>query len=210
MGTMKKVYFLICIACAFLLGFVTCFHVTRRAHERKTATTDETKTVTDSMKTVHPTPSEVRDAGFVTVPVRLELKAPAEPTDLPEGKILVYVPESLKTGARQRLRVPETSVSGTEKHDTAFSDTLRAVVPLTQKVYRDSLYTAYVSGYRPRLDSITVRQRTVTVRQTVTQVQPTTKRSRFTFGLTVGAGCGLFTRQPDIFVGAGVTMSLYK
>ena len=37
-------------------------------------------------------------------------------------------------------------------------DTVRDTVylPITQKIYKDSLYTAYVSGYRAKLDSIEV------------------------------------------------------
>lgn len=200
---MKKVYFLICIACAFLLGFVTCFHVTRRAHERKTATAAETETVTDSVKTVHPTPSEVRDAGYEVVTIRLE--ASSKPS--PKGSL--PVPSKGRGDfADDTCGVPTLSLEGTGEAGSV-PDTLLAVrLPLTQKVYRDSLYTAYVSGFRAQLDSITVRQRTVTVRQTVTLPQPTTKRSRFTFGLTVGAGYGLFTRQPDIFLGAGIAVRL--
>lgn len=202
LGTMKKAYFLICIACAFLLGFVTCFYVTRRAHERKTATAAGTETaVTDSVKTMHPTPAEVRDAGCEVVTVSMEAAFnPLQASPIPLQRVGAEIPQA--SSAKTPLLLERTGEVG------SVSDALRAVIPITQKVYRDSLYTAYVSVFRAQPDSITVRQRTVTVHQTVTLPQPTTRRSRFTFGLTVGAGYGLFTRKPDIFVGAGVIVRL--
>ena len=77
-------------------------------------------------------------------------------------------------------------------------------LPITQCVYHDSDYTAYVSGYRPHLDSISVRLRTVTVRQTVTRRQP------LKLGITAGAGYGVLSRRPDIFVGIGLTWNPFR
>lgn len=64
-------------------------------------------------------------------------------------------------------------------------DTVRDTVylPITQKIYKDSLYTAYVSGYRAKLDSIEVYSKTRTM-----FIREQAKRKRF--GLGVQAGCG--------------------
>lgn len=152
-----------------------------------------TKTEAVTMeKASNPMPLKERSAGTVTVPVRLEAKEPAEPTDIPEGTILVYTPTA---------HVGDTLA---ENNGASFPDTLRAAVPLTQKEYRDSNYTAWVSGFMPRLDSIEVRSKVITVRQTVT------KRNAFSIGLTGGMGYGVFTKKPDVWVGVGVTWNILR
>lgn len=55
----------------------------------------------------------------------------------------VYVPEKSVLGTQDSLNVPESGEVGTQ-----------VVLPITQKVYEDSLYKAWVSGYNPRLDSL--------------------------------------------------------
>ena len=85
------------------------------------------------------------------------------------------------------------------------SDTVWATVPRTQKRYEDSTYTAWVSGYEARLDSIEVYRKTMFV----TKTQTVTKRNSFSVGLTGGVGYGVFTRKPDVWVGVGVTLRLF-
>lgn len=154
---------------------------------------------TDTAFMAAPVASSSGRAGVVAVPVRVALEAPAEPADLPGDTILVFAPATSQdgdgTGDTATLRgLPAP----------AFPDTLRAVVPLTQKEYRDSNFTAYVSGFMPRLDSIEVRSRTITIRQTVT------KYHTFNVGLTGGVGYGLFNKKPDVFVGVGATLRIFK
>lgn len=55
------------------------------------------------------------------------------------------------------------------KHDTV-DNTAVVQVPITQaKYHEDSLYTAWVSGYKPNLDSIKVFSKTVTNTTTITK-----------------------------------------
>ena len=77
---------------------------------------------------------------------------------------------------------------------------------VVQRTYTDdSIYTAYVSGVLvdslPRLDSITVKQRTITI--TIDTERIITKSKRFTHGIQGGAGYGLTTHRPDIYIGYG-------
>lgn len=77
---------------------------------------------------------------------------------------------------------------------------------VVQRTYTDdSTYTAYVSGVLvdslPRLDSITVKQRTITI--TIDTERIITKRKRFTHGIQGGAGYGIITHRPDIYLGYG-------
>ena len=84
-------------------------------------------------------------------------------------------------------------------------DTVRDTVYLsiTQKIYKDSLYTAYVSGYRAKLDSIEVYSKTRTM-----FVRERAKRKRF--GLGVQAGYGFSRNKVSPYVGVGVSYNLWE
>lgn len=84
---------------------------------------------------------------------------------------------------------------GDTVHDTVF-----VYIPISQKVYKDSLYTAWVSGYRAKLDSIEVYQKTQTV-----YIRDKLKRKRFGVGVQLGFGypCGMYA-------GIGVSYNLFQ
>jgi len=74
--------------------------------------------------------------------------------------------------------------------DTLFvRDTILVEVPITQREYQDSTYHAYISGYKPNLDSIEVFQRTMIV-NTITTEKVVVNGSKWviTAGLNVGVG----------------------
>lgn len=88
-----------------------------------------------------------------------------------------------------------------------------STVPLAvvQRTYSDdSTYTAYVSGIKyeelPKLDSISVRQRTIVreIERTITIHE----QKPLTIGLQVGAGYGVINHQPDIYIGIGFQLNL--
>lgn len=89
------------------------------------------------------------------------------------------------------------------------TDTMRigdTVVYREQAYYEDSLYRAWVSGYRPRLDSLQIFQRTVY--QTVTNDiyhTITPKKKRWGLGLQVGYGY-----PSGIYAGIGVSYNLFQ
>lgn len=84
-------------------------------------------------------------------------------------------------------------------------DTVRDTVylPITQKIYKDSLYTAYVSGYRAKLDSIEVYSKTRTM-----FIRERAKRKRC--GLGVQAGYGFSGNKVSPYVGVGVSCNLWE
>lgn len=98
-----------------------------------------------------------------------------------------------------------TATGGEEVGKIGSNDTVWATVPRTQKRYEDSTYTAWVSGYEPRLDSIEVYRRTVFM----TKTETATSRKRLSLGLTGGFGYGVITRKPDVWLGVGVTWRLW-
>ncbi len=80
---------------------------------------------------------------------------------------------------------------------------------VVQRMYSDdSTYTAYVSGVAidsfPRLDSISVKERSIIIEHIVERVRTTTKQKRLTWGVQTGVGVGVMTRQPDIYIGIGM------
>ncbi|WP_092112613.1 DUF6808 domain-containing protein [Prevotella sp. KH2C16] len=91
----------------------------------------------------------------------------------------------------------KTAAEGSETPQDSLSDSVRVSIPITQEVFADSGYKAWVSGYRPRLDSIQIYRSTITVTKTVE------RRRRLSWGLTGGVGYGLVNGKPDIFIGIG-------
>jgi hypothetical protein len=92
-------------------------------------------------------------------------------------------------------------LQGKNVQRSTFNDSMAVV----QREYSDdSTYTAYVSGllYQdwPKLDSITVRQRTIT--NTVTQTVTLLKRqSRFTLSAGIGYGYGIRYKGFEPYIG---------
>lgn len=81
------------------------------------------------------------------------------------------------------------------------SDSVKVQIPISQKVYEDTLYRAYVSGYEPNLDSITIKQKTTYITHTIRD-----KESRFRIGLQ--AGYGLTPKGMQPYVGVGLSYRL--
>ena len=89
--------------------------------------------------------------------------------------------------------------------DSIVHDTLS--VPVVQRTYTDdSTYTAYVSGLQydsfPRLDSITVQQRNIY--HEIERTIAVEHKRRLRLGVQAGAGIGVFSRKPDIYIGIGL------
>lgn len=117
----------------------------------------------------------------------------------------IYEPvatESVQTG--RTVLVPYIL---TERDTLRERDTLMVPVEIEQKRYDDSLYTAWVSGYEPALDSICLHQREVvtTITKTITKPAP-----RISVGIQAGAGYGIFNRKADVYVGVGVQWRIFK
>lgn len=86
--------------------------------------------------------------------------------------------------------------------DTLGSDSISVEIPITQKLYQDSTYQAWVSGYKPSLDSLRIFQPITTITHTVTntEVQYKTKR----WGIGVQAGIGLTPNKVEPYIGIGI------
>lgn len=135
----------------------------------------DTVIVTDTLRVVEPVEVE-RERLVTRWRVKAALHSPLQTTDEPDGSTEAPLPSD---------------------------DSVEVELPITQKVYGDSTYKAWVSGYRPSLDSIEVYRKTVTIERTLVQ-----KPKRWSIGVTGGYGYGLLHGRPDVFVGVGVSYRL--
>lgn len=78
-------------------------------------------------------------------------------------------------------------------------DSVFVEVPIEQKVYSDSNYTAWVSGYHPRLDSISITHQEVSFHKLVNN----NGSKRLYLGIQVGYGITPRGMQP--YLGLGVS-----
>lgn len=94
-------------------------------------------------------------------------------------------------------------------HDTIDTSMVVADVPITQKEYSDdSTYTAWVSGYRPSLDSINIyRKSVITNKETVIKKKDI---HRFGIGPVVYGGYNFGTKKLDYGVGIGVSYHILE
>jgi hypothetical protein len=111
--------------------------------------------------------------------------------------------DSTKTGEIVYIRIPypsgcQSDVRGQDPGSDlpghcpltspAAPDSIEIPIPIEQKRYEDSLYTAWVSGYQPALDSIRIYHPEITTTITKTIVQ---KAPRLSLGLSVGPGVSI-------------------
>ncbi len=85
----------------------------------------------------------------------------------------------------------------------SLGDSAEVEVPISQSVYKGDSYTAYISGYRPRLDSIDIFRPVNTV---FSATEPPKKR--FALGLSAGYAATPAGLQP--YVGIGITLKLWE
>lgn len=83
------------------------------------------------------------------------------------------------------------------------SDSAEVEIPITQKKYSDTTYTAWVSGFSPALDSIHVHPR----REVVT-VTNTVRGKPKRWGVGVHAGYGVTPHGLQPYIGVGVNYSI--
>ena len=107
-------------------------------------------------------------------------------------------------GNNEEQNIPQSDNKVSEN----IPDSADVVVPITQKVYEDSTYTAYVSGYCARLDSLIFRMPREVTTITNTHYQ---KPKRWSIGIQVGYGMTLKgTPQFAPYVGIGVSYNLFS
>ena len=159
-------------------------------------------TFVDTIPYYKPVPKEEKPLGNITA------KLPVSVPKLPES--VQKFPESDKKlqDSVQNFgkSVPENHFEDMDEKVTP--DSAEVIVPITQTVYEDSTYTAYVSGYRASLDSLIFRMPREVTTITNTHYQ---KPKRWSVGIQVGYGMTLKgTPQFAPYVGIGVSYNLFS
>ena len=116
--------------------------------------------------------------------------------------IIVEKPVIKKVEIIDTLLLPVPITDTLMLHDTVFVH-----LPIEQRQYSDPRYTAWVSGYRPQLDSIRIYQQ----REFITkEIKTVTKSKRWGIGLQAGYGVSLHEGQiqPGPYIGVGLYYSL--
>lgn len=126
--------------------------------------------------------------------------APAMKADTAYVNHVVREPAAVESVYVDRIRVKfyllDKVVHDTDSVVRVDTITKEVIIPITQKVYKDSAYTAWVSGYRPSLDSIKVTNSVVT-----RDVVRPAKR----WGVGIQGGVGITPKGVQPYVGVGVS-----
>lgn len=163
----------------------------RACGRHETTAVTDTVTVYDTIKVRKPVAVDSTVIRYQTVTV------PAAPIQHPQP----YPSTPLEN---QIVRITEHDTVTIALTDTVH-DSVSMQLPITQKVYADSTYKAYVSGFMPSLDSIFIRQRTDVITNTV---YLNARRKRWGIGLSAGYGYGLDGRRLTPFVGLSLNYNL--
>ena len=89
----------------------------------------------------------------------------------------------------QATRVPKEHLRDLTEM-TKGSDSVDVTLPITQRTYRDSNYTAWVSGYQPKLDSIHTYNKMVYTTRTIERTITKPPR-KWGIGINAGYGYGI-------------------
>ena len=118
--------------------------------------------------------------------------------------IFVEKPVIKKVEIIDTLRLPVPITDTLMLHDTVLVH-----LPIEQRQYSDPRYTAWVSGYRPQLDSIHIYQRTEYITKEIKMV---TKPKRWGLGLQAGYGVLLHNGQvfPAPYIGVELSYSIFS
>lgn len=200
MEKVKNIALLLFLAVFIASLCLNVHHYTMREQEpyRDTIRT----TFVDTIPYYKPVPKEEKPLGNITA------KLPVSVPKLPEN--VQKFPES---GKNLQDSVQKFGKSVPDDHfedmgEKVTPDSADVVVPITQTVYEDSTYTAYVSGYRASLDSLIFRMPREVTTITNTHYQ---KPKRWSIGIQVGYGMTLKgTPQFAPYVGIGVSYNLFS
>lgn len=184
---MRKTIFLILII--LLIGsIVVNLYQWQRPILCENSSPIDTIVIFDTIPYIAPQPKDSDVVGYVT-----------ERLPIVDGKEDNFPTKSISEFPESEQKFPE---SGEILQDSvgyfskSIPDSADVVIPITQKVYEDSTYKAFVSGYKASLDSFYIYPQTkiITIRE---------KPKRWHIGITIGYGITPKGFQP--YLGLGCT-----
>ena len=136
-----------------------------------------------------------------------------------DSLVIRYITEKLPISTENEYLGTETGDFSTESSNFStengniaqenIPDSAAVEIPITQKVYEDSLYRAYVSGYNPSLDSLIIFPRHDITTVTNGYTYPKSRQKRWGIGIHVGYGMTMSnTPQFSPYIGFGISYNL--
>lgn len=122
--------------------------------------------------------------------------------------LLVYDTIFVEKPVIKKVEIIDTLLLTVPITDTLMlHDTVLVHLPIEQRQYSDPRYTAWVSGYRPQLDSIQIYQQTQHITK---EVKVATKPKRWGIGLQAGYGVSFSNKQIKAtpYIGIGISYNI--
>ena len=197
----KRLKYIVCIL--FLMLFIAtslCLNVHQCSNRNVEPYMDTIRTtIVDTIAYYKPILKDSTVINYVTV----RLPKADDKEDNFTNKTVTKLPESVQKFPESDKNLQD-SVQNFSK--SVPEDSVTVQIPITQKVYEDSTYTAYVSGYRASLDSLVFKM----PREVIT-IKEYSKPKRWSVGVQVGYGVTLKgTPQFAPYVGIGVSYNLFS
>ena len=155
----------------------------------------DTTTYVDTLVYYQPVP---RDSAVVRYETRWLALAEKPDTDV-SGTV---VDEPYADAQRNVAIGVDTLVNDVAANDMP-PDSVRVIVPITQKSYETDEYKAWVSGYEPNLDSIFVFPKSTVIHEH--SYKPPNK---WHIGITGGYGYGFKSKQAEPYIGISITYTI--
>ena len=121
-----------------------------------------------------------------------------------DSAVIRFVTQTLPISKRHS-ELGKDTVTDVLRAEVDKPDSVSVEIPIMQKSYETDRYRAYVSGFRPSLDSIFVYDRTEVITNTITVNK---KPPAIQVGVIGGYGYGFTSRDFQPFVGIGLSWRL--
>lgn len=189
---MKKAF--VILLCVLLgLSVALNFYQYEIRIERYEDIVSDTITVYDTIPYIKPNPTDSTLLGYVTAKLPVSVpKVERLDTQIKKDSVPKFGEEiNFLTKIDNKGNSPDISAN--------FPDSVNVQIPITQKVYEDSTYKAYISGYNASLDSFYIYPQTKIL---------TIKEKPKRWHLSVSAGYGITPKglQPCLMVGVSYTI----
>lgn len=137
--------------------------------------------------------------------IKWEEKTDTSPNHVSETKTkVVSVPFVVVVGDKNKRSPPGTdTIYLSDKKDSAVN------IQLTQKVYKDSNYVAYVSGFMQNLDSIKVIYQKISYSEMRPPGDIKSSPPKISLGAIGGVGYGFASKRFEPFIGFGISYKIY-
>lgn len=149
-----------------------------------------------------PVETIVRDTTIIRDTVPGEVPPPKTQQVIRHDTVRIELQPENDTAIIKGTNVPDTTKPVSDSPRMGQNGDL--IIPISQKVYTTQDYSAWVSGWRPSLDSIKLYRKTQVINNTVTKYRPPR------WALTAGGGVGTTGGKVAGFVGISLGYVLWS